>query len=194
MKFSKLVLVGVLVFFSACDNDPLVNFVKKFLPKKQTTENQVVKQVDQGQPIVSYDGISQIIPSLGWAPDHDLNERAEIEASNLKDSLYFISLTEKKSDFASMSLDQHSETTRGLLVSTLSNAMQSGPVRITINGQPAVQYEIMATSDNTHVAYLHTTIETPAHYHQLLAWTLQSKFAEKREELNRITQSFKEIK
>ncbi len=191
---SSLLLVGVLFILSACDNDPLINFVKKFLPKKTTTDNQVIKQINEGQPIMSDDGVTQITPPLGWAIDYDLNDRAEIQASNLKDSLYFISLTENKTDFASMTLDQHSETTRGLLVSTLSNAVQSGPVNLTINGQPAVQYEIMATSDNTNIGYLHTTIETPTHYHQLLAWTLQSKFAEKRGELDRVTRSFKEIK
>jgi hypothetical protein len=60
-----------------------------------------------------------------------------------------------------------------------------------INGNPALQYEIHASVDEIQVTYLHTTLETAEHFHQILAWTLQSRFASNSSELQQVVLSIK---
>jgi hypothetical protein len=143
--------------------------------------------------LTSPDGRSQITLPPGWQEDRALHEKADLTASNRREEMYIIVLSEDKSDFQQMNLEKHSETTRASLLQNATSPQTSEPKRFTINGHPALQYEIRAGIDNVNVVYLHTTVETPKNFHQIVAWSLKSRFEKNLPTLEQVIESFKEI-
>jgi hypothetical protein len=144
-----------------------------------------------GRILVSTDGISQITLPPGWDEQKELNDTAVIQAADPQAERYVIVITDSKEDFEQMNVEKHSEITRTNLMKSLSNPSADGPVRLTINDCPAVQYEVRGAIDNLNIIYIHTTIETTGHYHQVLAWTLRSKIDKNREPLQQVVKSFR---
>ena len=134
----------------------------------------------------------QITLPKGWREDKELHEDADLQASNRADEKYVIILSDSKEDFEKMSLSEHSEITRGSIIKILTAPQVTGPVELTINDLPAIQYEIRGSTDNINVVYLHTTVETSQKFYQILAWTVKSRFEKNKSELQEVTNSFQE--
>ena len=64
---------------------------------------------------------------------------------------------------------------------------------MTVNGRPALQYEIRATIDKIKVVYLHTTVDGKDFFHQVIGWTRPSSLEKNRPILDSILNSLKEI-
>ena len=143
--------------------------------------------------VTSTDGISQISVPGNWSVDSELKKDAELQVSDRPEEMYVIVLSESKSDFAAnVTLDNHAELTRGIVVGNLTSPQSTAPVKMTINGRQAVQNEIRGTMNNVNLVYIHTTVETPKYFHQIVAWTLPSRFDKNRAKLQEVIQSFKE--
>jgi hypothetical protein len=143
--------------------------------------------------VTSTDGVSQISIPASWSVDNQLKKDAELQVSDRVEEMYVIVLSESKSDFpANVTLDNHAELTRGIVVGNLTSPQSTTPVRMTINGNQAVQNEIRGTMNNVNLVYLHTTVETPKYFHQIVAWTLPSRYDKNRPKLLEVIQSFKE--
>lgn len=155
----------------------------------------VIAQVPslQTQTEVSNDGLCQISLPAGWSTQTNLHADANIQVANIHDGLYLIVLTESKSDFENMSLEGHSELTRQRFLNNLQNGQIGEPNNFKINDQPALQYQISGTVDNVNIVYLHTTVEGKEHFHQIVAWTLSSKFEKNKAALESVINSFKEL-
>ena len=100
-------------------------------------------------------------------------------------------LSESKLDFENPTIEWHSELTRSSLLESLAGAIISEPNTLQINGRPAVKFEIRGTTEGFKIVYLHTTVDTGQHLHQILAWTLPSYYDSNREELELVISSFK---
>lgn len=147
-----------------------------------------------GNLLVSDDQKSQITMPTGWGEMNDLNDKADLQAGNAGDNMYFIVLSESKKDFTNaMTMEQHSDITRKSLKKSLSDITEQGPFHTVVNGKPAVQYEILANFKTLRVGYLHTTVETDNNFHQLLAWTTYEKFSGSgRQVIDQVVSSFQE--
>ncbi|BFH10490.1 hypothetical protein J6TS7_32960 [Paenibacillus dendritiformis] len=77
-----------------------------------------------------------------------------------------------------------------------SELAPEGPVEpksVTINGLPALQFEIQWVSeDKIKIAMLITLIESPRQFTQVVFWTIQSKIEQKRERFIEAAASYKE--
>jgi len=142
--------------------------------------------------LFSSDGGTQITLPSGWSQLKDLNDKAELQAGNMLQEMYLIVLTEAKEDFVDMTRKKHSEMTRSILIQSLTSPEMVGPSEIKVGGNPAVQYEIRGVMNNIKVTYLHTTVESPKNFHQVLAWTLRSRFTKNETTLQRAIASFRE--
>jgi hypothetical protein len=92
-----------------------------------------------------------------------------------------------------MTINKHSDETLGTLTKSMTYSNKVGPTSLTINGNPAIQYEVRGEIKNINVVYLHTTVDTPQHFQQIVAWTLQSTYDDKKDILQNVVESFKEI-
>jgi hypothetical protein len=62
------------------------------------------------------------------------------------------------------------------MLQKMKNGSATGPVSVTIDGHPALQDELSGTKKGTNIVFLHTTVDDGDHFHQILAWTLKSRW------------------
>jgi hypothetical protein len=143
--------------------------------------------------LISEDGQTAIMLPTGWVRDDELNDRAQLEASNRAEQMYLIVLTQPKAEFRGMQRDTYAEITRGYLTRRLEKSEVSGPTDVSqVGGNPAVQYQVRGSLNNIDVLYLHTVVETPTRFAQILAWTLPTDFEKNQPTLQQVIQSFQE--
>lgn len=142
--------------------------------------------------IKSNDGSFQVVVPSGWKEESNLNDTADLQVAHRPSNMFLIVLAENKADLADMSVDRHSQITRDGLTESLQEVSTSEPKDLLVGGLPAVQYEIRGTHENVRIIYLHTTVESPTHFYQILAWTVPSRWEENKKTLERVTGYFKE--
>lgn len=139
-------------------------------------------QSGKGRTVESSDGSLKITVPADWSAQ-ELNDAAELQVGNEDQNAYLIVLIEKKGDLFGWNIQRHSLVTLGKLLSDVDLPKVSGPKPMTIGAWPAVQYEIRGAASGTNIVYLHTTIETPELFAQILAWTVPSQEAANRKKL-----------
>jgi hypothetical protein len=142
--------------------------------------------------IRSTEGCCSVRVPGSWVEEKDLNEQANLQASNRLKELYIIVISESKEDFQDMTLASHSELTRTGFIESLKTPQVTGPTDLAVDNNPGVQYEISGAINNVKVVALHTTVETDAYFHQILAWTIKSRVEKNKPILQSVIKSFKE--
>lgn len=181
----SLVLVPVMLLSSACGPSG-----------KQVESPQGNSNAGAASNIItSPDGLTRMNLPAGWKheKERELHDQADLQASNRAGEMYTIVMSENKEDLRDMTLDKHSQSTRSALIEKLESPEVSDPKPVTVGGLRGVQYEIRGGVENLNIVYLHTTLESPTHFHQILTWTLKSRFDKNRATLDAVTHSFKEV-
>jgi|GEM_PF-3103876 len=182
-SLSLTALALILSMLFGCDNASNTSY---------TPGNSALQGQDAGAgTFLSADGSLKAQCPQGWAVA-DLNDDADLEVANVNDDTYLLVMSEFRADYAG-DLAQHSSDTRSTLVSSLTNVTQEGPTELTINGSPAIQYKIIGTFDRTNIIYLHTTIQTEEKFHQVLTWTVASRFKKSEPTLQQIIGTIEEV-
>ena len=135
---------------------------------------------------------SQISVPKSW-DTLELNDSAEIEVGNAEEEAYLIVLNEAKEDLYGWNLDKHSRVTLGNLLSNMAFPTVTGPKSIKVGSSPAVQYEIRGAMNGQNIIYVHTTVDGPKYFSQILAWTLPSRVDEVKPQLMSAIATFREI-
>lgn len=142
------------------------------------------------QVLKSWDGAFQVTAPAGWRTNRELHAKADLGVAYPVRETYLVVLSESAKDFDIMDLGKHSAATRNILLKNLG-APQVGPLRhITIAGQPALQCDITGVAENLRLHYVHTTVKLGGFYHQLLAWTLASRWDTEQSTLRALVASF----
>jgi hypothetical protein len=142
--------------------------------------------------LTSPDKKFQITVPPGWSKTSELHDKAGIQAANKLKEVYVIVLSENQADFSSdMTLDKFTEITRNSLMTKYESPRATDIETISISGNDARQYELRGTTDNIAVVFIITTVRTRTHYHQILAWTLPSRWSGNRNTLKEVTESFR---
>jgi hypothetical protein len=142
--------------------------------------------------VTSTDGHSQVSIPSSWSAQDDLNEKADLQVANQALEQYLIVLTESKADLVDTDLQAYSDLVRDGIVGAVTDAEISEPRRLTINGMPAIQYEVSGTVDRLRVVYWLTAVEGRDHFHQVLGWTLGSQAEKNRAVILEVVESFQE--
>ena len=191
-------LIGLIVVFvavvsnSSNKNANNSNSTSNTNSSKNTNNSNSKPSTSTDVVIRSTDGQIQISAPPTWKSSTELNDKAELQASDTSKQMYLIVLTDNKRDYTDMDLDRHSRATLDVLTKAMTSSNKTGPTSLTIDGNPAVQYEVRGEIKSLNVVYLHTTVETPSHYQQIVAWTLQTTYDERERSLKNIIESFKE--
>jgi hypothetical protein len=148
-----------------------------------------------GKVITSTDGVSQITVVGGWDSTKGLHKKAQLQASNPFKEMYIVVFTEKKDQYPGLSLTDYAKTTHKNLIKSLASGSAMPGVQLTLDGNNAIQNEIRGiTAGNSKITYIHTNVETPMYFHEILAWSPQAKFKQNRYALDSVVKSFKEVK
>jgi hypothetical protein len=129
------------------------------------------------QTVQFLDGQYEILKPSSWRLMNDLNDAADLQMGNAAKEAYGMVLTEPRVDFDEELTEQgYSDLTRGMLTQSLSNLKETGPKAMTVNGQPAVLYDLQGSIDDIRIRYWHISIASPEHFHQVVLWSLPSRF------------------
>jgi hypothetical protein len=152
-----------------------------------------IHAADGMQVVIASDEATQISVPSSWTV-LELNDVAEIEVGNAEESAYLIVINELKEDLFGWNIEKHSRVTLGGLLGTLAFPAITGPKSLKIGGSPAVQYEVTGALEGQKINYIHTTVDGPKRFSQILAWTIPSREATVRPQLLKAIESFRETK
>lgn len=144
--------------------------------------------------IASDDGKLKVTTSGFWVKRSDLNNEASLQAAYKDKEMYVIVITDAKADLDNFTLEKHHQLTRDRMLQKMKSAAATEPVRLTIDGHPALQDELTGTEDHTNVVFLHTTVDDGDHFRQILAWTLKSHWGDQNKLLREVTETFRSEK
>lgn len=144
-----------------------------------------------GKMIPFYEDQFSILKPKKWRIMDDLNDDADIQMGNLRNEAYAIVLTESKIDFDDANLQEYSDFTRDFLSKSLKKHEENGPQNFTINGNPAIKYVITGKIGFLKLKYWHVSIDTHDHFHQIIVWSLNSKFEKNQATYERVINSFR---
>ncbi len=134
-----------------------------------------------------------VIKPASWSLRSDLNEVADLQMGNPFKEAYAIIISENKMDFEDLALEEHSNITRSSLREGLKNYSESDAEYLDIVEFPTLRYRLAGNVNGVNVVYWHVTIETQSYFHQILLWSLKSKFSKNEVDFNALIQSFEVI-
>jgi hypothetical protein len=126
-----------------------------------------------------------------WQEIPDLNKAASVQAGNKATDEYLMVISESKANLEDMTLQKHHQVTHDGILKRLENSSGTASQSLTLGGHPALQDELSGKQGGNDVVFLHTTVDDGENFHQILAWTLKSKWPEQSRQLRDITQSFR---
>lgn len=135
----------------------------------------------------------QITVPDGWRVVRDeLRRTDDIYAAYPPEQLYAAVLSESAAVLNQFDLENNAVQYRRLIRSELDDF--EGETRLgtpSIDGKPAVQYEIRGRVDGVPVVYLHTTIKGADSYYQVVGWTTEDGYQDNKGTLKAIVNSFR---
>ena len=137
--------------------------------------------------------LSLTIPG-NWEKSADSgNEDVSLYVTNKsKDQLVMV-ITESTIDYEdSFDLAQYSNTVMTMMSENITNAQWTDVTDITVAGYPAKYVEVTGSVDGIKLQYFIKFIKTDSYFTQLIGSTLLSKADKNRDNINNITDTFKE--
>ncbi len=147
----------------------------------------------QPQKVEFLDQSFSVIMPASWSQRSDLNDVADLQMGNPFKEAYTIIISENKMDFDDISLEDHSELTRSNIRQGLKNYHESTLEMLDIGDTPALCYQLTGNMDGVNIVYWHVTLETENHFHQMLLWSLKSKFSKNKADFDSVIESFEAI-
>ena len=150
---------------------------------------QLIKQEDK--PVNFLNGAFSVMKPGSWSTMDDLNDEANLQMGNLFKEAYVVILSENKQDFDDIGMQGHSDLTRSFLREAVKNYQESQREKFDIGDHSALRYRLSGSVGSVKIVYWHVTIETADHFHQMLLWSLPSKFGGNEADFNSVIRSFK---
>ena len=131
-----------------------------------------------------------VLMPASWSIKSGLNAQADLQMGNPFKEAYTIIISENKMDFDSISLEEHSNLTRSMIKRGLKGYNESEPEFIDMGDIQALRYQLAGSLNGINLVYWHVTLETENHYHQMILWSLKSKFAKNEPDFDSVIHSF----
>ncbi len=143
--------------------------------------------------ISSESGLEMKVPA-SWREDTALNAQADLQASNREAEAYALVIPDLKQEFVNPKLEDFATMAKDNFIKGIQNPNVTGPRQLTLNGKPAIRYEIQGVAENVRVVYLMTLMETDSRFLQAIAWSLPDRLSENRPILEDVTASIRETR
>lgn len=159
--------------------------------------NQVKKEVEKSQTpkdVFATDNSCKITVPGNWQSRTDLQEDAILQVANTFSEQYAVVISESKSDFSEdTTLTDYAGLLKSATKQNVSDITFSEIKNIQINGLPAVQYEAEGTVDKIKIKWIFNLLDGGKTYHQLVLWTLPSKYEQNKPVFDNVINSFKDL-
>jgi hypothetical protein len=137
-------------------------------------------------------GVRLTIPS-NWETVENWRPDADLYAANPNEDMYVLVLVDPKDSLVSQfSLEDNAFEYRRNLVRQLDSFGSQTVTDLTsVNGKPAVQYEIKGQIAGAAVVYLHTTVLGDKNYYQVVGWTRADQYNSRKTNLQNVITTFR---
>lgn len=142
--------------------------------------------------VYSDDGISELTAPDHWSVRADIGRSASLRVSDSSADYHLTVYTYLPEEYEPTTLEQFAENFSADLIKNLDDGRMSEPRKLTINGRPAVQYEISGRIGEDRFVYLSTTVEGKRAKHQLVATVSEADYPSHQGALNQAILSFRE--
>jgi len=141
--------------------------------------------------IRSKDGALEIAAPSGWRSESELNPNAELQACDAPQQVCVLVFEEDKLTTGDITLARFSRFARGQILKKLGSSSEGTGIALRVAGHPAVQYELRGRAERFDLVYLHTSVETPGHFYQVLGWTSSNLYPQEKAVISGVTDSFR---
>lgn len=191
-KKAAYVLVVVVLISSLTGCSFADNFKKGFNEALEKSSSKSTAATTD-KVIKSAQGDIQLTVKSDWNEAKNLNEVATLQVDNPVKEKYAIVISESTKDFsADITLDDFANVVKENFSKTVSNNTISNFESITVDGQPAKYFEIKGEVNKLNICYFIVAVKDKKAFHQVIGWTLNSKYDENKEEIKKVIESFKE--
>ncbi len=167
--FSSLVIL--LINLSGCDASSVLN-----------QEDKTVK---------FYNDQYQVTVPGHWS-NMNLHDDADFQHGHGRKEAYMIVFTEPKVDFGDdYTLQEYKDLTFGMIQESLENSKIIKNTNLRLNGNDVLQAQIVGLIDNIKIHYLFNAIEDEKNFHQVIFWSLPSKYESNQKDFIKTLRSFK---
>jgi TM2 domain-containing membrane protein YozV/type II secretory pathway pseudopilin PulG len=129
------------------------------------------------QWVIADDNLTKMSVPTSWEEHPEFTEVAGIEYANLQREQYLVVISEPKTDFTSNTdVFGYNDLLQQNLRDSISNLQVKYLGEVQINGMNGLKYELKGEIDNLKIVYLQVALEGEDHFHQLLFWTLPSRW------------------
>ncbi|MHA0855701.1 PsbP-related protein [Paenibacillus sp. CMAA1364] len=139
--------------------------------------------VDQGKTsdFNSEDGLLTITLPASWIEHPNLVQDASIQASKTDTEDYVGVISEEKELFGDgTTLEDYHKLIADQMEGSLEGVKISDPLKTKVDERDALQFEISGEVGKVKIAYLITVVDHPTHYTQVILWTLEQYFKDKK--------------
>jgi len=143
----------------------------------------------QTRTVVDPDSVVAFDVPESWIPAPLDNSDASVILSDPAEEVFFMVIGEHKDALYGWNLTRAEYVTVGQTVGALDLPEVDEPVRFTLDGAPAVRYDIRGATGGVQLAYMKVTIDAPAALIQLIGWTGRSAWAARGSTLERVVGS-----
>lgn len=146
------------------------------------------------QTLTAKNGTVALTVPGGWREELALIEDADLQAGRQLGEVYVVVIAEPKTEFPpNVTPEEFTKVTRGNLLATMKGGSQPHAAdHLKIGSNAAIRSDLFGNVDGHDVVYVHTAVETPTRYVQVLAWTLRSRWKDNQSELYNVVGSFEE--
>lgn len=171
------------------NKDEFVEIIKSFKVLKEDDNVSIspVTNLDQSEAgtkeFKSEDGMMSITLPANWNKQTDLMKDADIQVTKIDTEDYLGIISEDKDVFAK---DATLEDYHKLIMENqknagaLENLKFHDPVKIQVDGRDALQFEVTGEVSKVKIAYLFTLVDHPKHFTQVIFWTIDQYFNDKK--------------
>jgi hypothetical protein len=129
------------------------------------------------QWVIADDNLTKMSVPTSWEEHPEFTEVAGLEYANLQREQYLVVISEPKTDFTSNTdVFGYNDLLQQNLRDSISNLQVKYLGEVQINGMNGLKYELKGEIDNLKIVYLQVALEGEDHFHQLLFWTLPSRW------------------
>lgn len=146
----------------------------------------------QSQTVYSDDGLSEIRVASHWLVNPHVGQTAALRVVDNTQDVSLVVNTYLPDGSPLPSLASSAKTLNQQIVQALDEGQISAPRTLTIQGRPAIEYEISGRVGDIRLRYLSTVVNGPSARHHLIGWTLAERYKAQRAPLRAVMATFRE--
>jgi hypothetical protein len=192
VRHFSTVAILVVIALGGCRTATNPNAPEVNAPETRSTAQPKTSQ--KNITLISTDGKTQIVVPHNWKNSENPNSTSTLDVKDSSGEIEISVQTELKEKFQGLfSLQQFAEMSRDVSAGLFQQPQISETKQITVNGHSALQSEVRGEFGGFKLIQVHTTVETPEHYHHILAVLPSDKFDRDSTVLQQAIDSFKEV-